>query len=499
MKPEPEAEGDKLAVQIAVDARFDHAALDVETIRYFFDDEETGDPFDDEAVTRLRKSHITDLGYFLDPAGRTWDRMISFGSELFRRVVQYASGQPAEAVLKERDNLRRPENPLDEDPALSDVVQAINSQLSHFFSKPVDLRLRITTTDSSGVLSSVFPHYKNADGTTVPSRKEGSGLISLQTLALLLQFGNLRKAQGENFILALEEPELHIPPPLQRRLLFNMKALTTQTIITTHSPTIAALADPLELVMVRQDSGVLTATPVLDEDLADSPNAIRQLLFSYRTELVDALMHQHLLIPEGRNDYAWFRRLSRVIESHAYHSDNHTGLDFTVEVGVVLTPSSIEKVAEFLSPKHSRVMALIDGDKAGADYLKTLLTLAPPLRSVFVWSEDWTIEDVICWCIQVDEAVLTVEQLREHQVPETIDELREAFTQMEGQARLKDNLTACEVLADAMASSEACRARISSLLAEMAAVARNETDDLKLFERNVDQSTEATEVWTFVP
>ena len=61
--------------------------LEVETVRYFHDDDAVGDLFADEAGTGVPNRLIRDIGFFLVPASRTWDRVVSFGSELFRRVV----------------------------------------------------------------------------------------------------------------------------------------------------------------------------------------------------------------------------------------------------------------------------------------------------------------------------------------------------------------------------------------------------------------------------
>jgi putative ATP-dependent endonuclease of OLD family len=108
-----------LACQIAFAARFDRPSLEVETARYFHDDDSVRDIFDDETWTSIPQRLIRDIGFFLVPASRTWDRIISFGSELFRRVVASGSGPPAEAVLVERDRLRQPERPLEADANLA--------------------------------------------------------------------------------------------------------------------------------------------------------------------------------------------------------------------------------------------------------------------------------------------------------------------------------------------------------------------------------------------
>jgi putative ATP-dependent endonuclease of the OLD family len=84
--------GRKLACQIGAAARFDREALEVEVIRYFHDDDMVDDVFAAEAINILPARLIREVGFFLVPASRTWDRTISFGSELFRRVVSSIGG-----------------------------------------------------------------------------------------------------------------------------------------------------------------------------------------------------------------------------------------------------------------------------------------------------------------------------------------------------------------------------------------------------------------------
>src|SRR5258708_34535712 len=88
-----------------------------------------------------------------------------------------------------------------------------------FFRTQPKLHLRVTATDSDGLLEAVVPHYAQAGAALgLPARRHGSGLISLQHLLLLLQFGRQRAKAHEGFWMALEEPELPVPPPLQPRL-----------------------------------------------------------------------------------------------------------------------------------------------------------------------------------------------------------------------------------------------------------------------------------------
>jgi putative ATP-dependent endonuclease of the OLD family len=127
----------KLACQIGVSARFDRDDLAVDVIRYFHDDDDMGDVFDGDVVRRVPSQLIRDIGFFLVPANRTWDRTISFGSELFRRVVASIGGQPATAVLAERDRLRRPINPLEADPGLAEIIGNVETELKALIGRSV--------------------------------------------------------------------------------------------------------------------------------------------------------------------------------------------------------------------------------------------------------------------------------------------------------------------------------------------------------------------------
>lgn len=116
-----------------------------------------------------------------------------------------------------------------------------------------------------------------------------------------MRFGHLRVARGDSFMMVIEEPELHVPPPLQRKLLRMMQTLTTQTIVTTHSPTIAAIPDPHEVFLIVNKDGLFSSRALSKTKLTpDAQNPIRSLLLSDRDATVYALMHPTVLVPEGK-------------------------------------------------------------------------------------------------------------------------------------------------------------------------------------------------------
>lgn len=465
--PEKTHDHQRLACQIVFEAFFNRESLEVETARFFNDGDDI-DVFVEDSHVSVPGKLIRDIGFFLVPASRSWDRMLSFNSELFRRVIRSAGGLPAETILDERERLRRPEHRLEEDARLRPVVVEVNKEISQLFGKPTPLRLRLTPTDSSGVLEAVVPHFQTGERIPVPARHEGSGLISLQSLFLLLHFGQKRIEDGESFIMALEEPELHLPPAIQRRMLSRLQALSTQTIVTTHSPLVAGHCDAVSLVVVRNTDGVFDAKPLLAQPLAeDTSNAIRKLFQINRVETATAVMSEFVLVPEGRLDFDWLALLLRIAD---LDKDSDRPCLFGVRVGVV--PTSDAKVKETcttLAKAHPNVVALVDGDGEGLRYADSLDEEGSGATRVLRWPDGWTIEDVVGWVIEADEA--RVIGRLDQDLSAAPGSRATLITRLKSADRanhgLKGDIVAYEIIANALLESTACRNRTRTLLQAM--------------------------------
>jgi putative ATP-dependent endonuclease of the OLD family len=484
-----------LACQIGYCARFDRPELEVESLRYFHDDDSIGDVFVDETVIPFPTRLLKDIGFFLVPASRTWDRVMSFGSELFRRLVASASAQPADAVIAERDRLRSPHMPLEVDAHLADVVARINLELAGYFHSKPTLRLRLTQTDSLGLLEAVVPHYAlGPNPVTLPARRHGSGLVSLQHLLLLLQFGRYRAQAGEGFWLALEEPELHVPPPLQRRLVHRIQSLSTQTFVTTHSPTVAALSDPRSVLVLKNDAGNVTATSLVEEVVdAKTPNAVRKLFQLHRADTINALMHEAVLVPEGRIDNEWIALLIAAVEIAEDWIDE--GCRFGTTIGTVPTQDgAVVATVKRLAKLHPRVLALVDGDSAGAGYAEELRKQGEAAE-IIIWPHGWTIEDVIGWIIEFDpEAVLDAIESVTMDRPSNLNELTIRLKSTDRNAGgLKQDTVAYEAIAETISSAPACRKRAKELLHGIADVA------LGLPTQRFVKDPKTPDLWRFNP
>ncbi|WP_230871672.1 ATP-dependent nuclease [Mycobacterium canetti] len=497
----PDGQHTDLAVQIGFAARFDLDELEAETIRFYVDDEATlGDPFAEDAHLRtIHTKALQELGFFLVPASRTWDRWISFSSELFRRVVATRGGMPAQAVRDERARLWNPPEGarLEEQPGLSEIVGATNDELRTLIGGAPRLQLRLTSTDSDSLLESVVPHFVQGAGPTLPSQRQGTGLVSLQSLLLLMQFGKARAEIGQSFMLAVEEPELHIQPSQQKRLVNRLNALCNQTIMTTHSPTVAAMFSAPDTLFIETRDGVLSAKPLMDPVPAQPTNHQQHLLYAWRPRLVAALMHDCVLIPEGVSDVAWLEALQTALEMNQGWQDTVDGAPLlSTFVGVV--PTIDAKIADtfaLVSAVHARPCILVDGDSDGRGYFDTVRASNPLPRCVVFWPQNWTMEHVISWIVGADEAAM---------LTALGTALGQAFANCQA---LVDHLLTQksyapthESVAITLMASAACRTRAALLLNALCDVLRDPANaNTPLFTHVPSDSTAEMHVVRFAP
>ncbi len=474
-----------LCCQIAAQAYFDRESLTVEFVRYFHDDDNPIDPFAEDSPVAVPGRLIQQFGYFLVRANRSWDKVLSWGSELFRRTVQVAAAQPASAILAERDRLRKPDRPIELDEQIAPLISNVNDELARCLASAPKLQLRVTNTDSKALLDAVSAHFSTPTGQSVPATRQGSGLISLQGLMLLLELGRIRAAAGDGFIMALEEPEIHVSPPTQSQLVHRVQGLSTQTFITTHSPAVAAIADPTSVLILRNLDGVLTAEPFLLSPLNAASKAWQRKLFQLmRVDVLSALMHGHLLIPEGRSEFFLMRNIVRTL-ALVDGWEMAMGHPFGLEVGLIPTEDAqVVETFKALSRVHSSVACLVDGDAAGLDYAKALSKLAEPPSAILRWDDGAMMEDIIGWIFDADAPgvlpeLSTLKQPAPQSVAEVVDYMRAN----------KTDFVAHETVADVIANNQACQQRASKLFNAMAAACKGiATDHFK---------QDSTGVWVF--
>ena len=503
-EPAPGGHAKSLCAQIAFAARFDLEELAIESVRYFHDDDDIEDPFLDDAVQLIPTRLFDDIGYYVLMARRTWGGAVSFASELFRKAVATVGGIPAQTVLQERDRLRAPTEPLEETAGLSPLVARMNRQLAELLPDAPRFQLRLTATDSESLLRALVPHYAVGEGVSLPVGRHGMGLLSLQTFILLLELGRERVGMGKPFLLAMEEPELHIPPGMQRRLISQAVSIADQTVCTSHSPRVAAYYPAPSVQILDRDGERLVSTPMLPAPLdASATNARRKLFQDDRARLVEALMHHRVLIPEGRSEYEWFRLLSDVLETGdiALATPDTDTPAFGTVIGVVPThDGAVADVYDALRRLRRGLVLLVDGDDGGAEKIKELNRGEPEPELILRWRNDWTIEDVVGWILKGDEDLALVELQRriDHEF-ESIDELVSLFKSNTGQSRLKGDYVAYEEVAWAIGRLCGCRSRAAILLEAVTLATLGRAEGCDMIREDDEHSTEATTVLLIEP
>lgn len=478
----------KLCCQIAVQARFDHESLAVEMLRYFHDHDNPVDPFAEDTPAFVPGKLIQEISFYLVRASRTWDKVFSWGNELFKRTVLAAAAQPATALLAERDRLRNPIQPIDLDPGIQPLIQNLNRELALSFPNAPQVQLRLTGTDSRAVMEAVSAHFGTADGISVPAGKQGSGLISMQGLLLLIELGRARALAGGEFLMALEEPEVHLPPAAQQRLVQRVQSLSTQTFVTTHSPLVASMADPTAVLILRKLNGELSAEPFLEATLpALAPNWQRRFFQHSRVDVLSALMQPSLLVPEGKADFQLLRCILKPLMMTAGWGDSMSR-PFGIEVGVLPTEDAkVVDIHQLMSRLHRRVSCLVDGDAEGLNYVAQLQAAENPPASVIRWNNGAMIEDAVGWILQADEATVVRKLAELTQVPPV--SVAEVVAYLKNK---KMDVVAYELIADAIATTPGCRTRAADLLAGLASACAGVADTQRF-------TRDAKGVWVFQP
>jgi len=454
----------RLCCQIACQAYFDRDTLAVEMIRYFHDHDLPIDPFVDDAPVPVPGRLIQQLGFFVVRTNRTWEKVLSWGSELFRRTVDLAGAQPSDAILGERDRLRLPAAPIEADARIEPMLKRVNAEIARCVANSPEVQLRITGTDSRSVLDSVTAHFGTPAGNSVPAGRHGSGLVSLQGLLLLLELGRARAEQGDGFTMALEEPEIHLSPATQLQLVHRIQGLSNQTFITTHSPTVAALADPTSVLILQNRAGELGAQPLLDFPLSkDAPNWKRKLFQLNRIDVLSAIMHPTILVPEGKADYYLLRTVLRpLLLTEGWEAEAEK--PFGLEVGVLCTDDAkVVETYSMLGRVHPNVCCLVDGDGDGLRYIRGLRALPTPPPAILRWQDGAMVEDAVGWILEADpDGALPLLTELADKPPVTAEDVVAHLKQQ------KVNIVSYELVAAAIADTHLCRTRAAELFGAMA-------------------------------
>jgi len=498
--PEPQSVTDLLSVQLGFCARFDKSELIVETIRYFHDDDAMVDPFDEDVVQTVPPRLLADIGFLLVPTQRTWDRMVSFNSDLFRKILDSSGSLEAERVLAERDRLRSDEHRVDLEGALKELREGINAQLQQLLPGTPSLELRLTATDADSLLHALVPHYRYANSVSLPAGRHGSGLLSLQTALLVLYIAERRRKAQHNVIIGVEEPELHMPPGVQEQVLHCLRSSSNQLVCTTHSPRVAAACPAIDIRVVNASSTASEPiTPILVKALPESTkNGVRKLFHQNRQSFVEALLHRFVLVPEGRTDVEWLGLFASCVATDQELGSSNAQPSFGTLFGIAPTHDAcIVETVDRVKDIRTGVLVLVDGDSPGDGYVKSLLAATHPPDLILQWPAGLVMEDIVGWVLGKDADLVKVIQAELPAAPGCVVEIVEWLKKPTKEKGAKGDFLAYEVIAGAILTSPAAKSRARTLLGAFpqSVTTKANSDILKA---DLSRSTAATSVWRFV-
>lgn len=217
--------------------------------RYVIKDWDSGDADENQEIT----ANITKLPLFFIDAQRDLQEDLKFAQSYFGRLAAQIEYDDPEKEQLEKDLTTLNEETVEKSPVLKHLKTSLEE-----LNKTVQ-------TSGSGVEITPFPkklrdlhkglkvNFQDGGSETFSLEYHGMGTRSWASLLGYKAFVNWIKKKADDDgdmlhpILALEEPEAHLHPNAQRQVYSQLKNITGQKIISTHSPYIAPLARLEEL------------------------------------------------------------------------------------------------------------------------------------------------------------------------------------------------------------------------------------------------------------
>ncbi|MET9142087.1 ATP-dependent nuclease [Streptomyces parvulus] len=247
--------------------------------------------------------------------------------------------------------------------AKDDNVQKLTQQLTERITALAGPRMSMSPTlDFAGREEDLLRRvqlYIDAAGTRTIDRTS-TGMANVLYLAMLLERLEIRRVteDGEDTLLAVEEPEAHLHPTLQRHLFFHLLRNLSRLMLTTHSPHIAAVTPLTSLVLMYEENDQIQARSVpkalLEErerkDLERYLNVSRaEMLFARGIVLVEGIAEAYL-VP------ALASAAGLDLDAHGIVVANIEGTDF-VPYARLLGPTGLKR----------SFWILTDGDQTNLD------------------------------------------------------------------------------------------------------------------------------------
>lgn len=208
---------------------------------------------------------------------------------------------------------------------ISGVLETLNTSLAKYVPKEWGTapRLKVSSLTRDHLRKVITAFMATGTGDhSAPFYRQGTGTINMLVLALLSQIAE----DKQNVMFAMEEPETAIPPYAQKRIIHELRKLSAQSLVTSHSPYVLEEYGLEETIaLTREGDGALVQNAIELPDIV-KPKTYRR---EFRTRFCEGLLGRRVLITEGQTEAdampAVARRLNE-IDPVTYSSFEALGL-----------------------------------------------------------------------------------------------------------------------------------------------------------------------------
>jgi len=238
---------------------------------------------------------------------------------------------------------------------ISGILESINKSLEKYVPREWGAKphLKVSSLTREHLRKVITAFIATGEGThAAPFFRQGTGTINVLVLAMLSQIAE----DKQNVIFAMEEPETAIPPYAQKRIVHEIRKLSSQSIFTSHSPYVLEEFDLGETVILSRSS-----VGELSQSTISLPDSIKHKRYrqEFRTRFCEGLLSRRVLVAEGATEAASLpsaaRRLAE-IDPIKYKSLEALGI-CTIDAG---SENQIADLSALYRSLGKRVFAICD-------------------------------------------------------------------------------------------------------------------------------------------
>jgi len=286
---------------------------------------------DDESPAVFTKKNKRFCGFLYLRSLRTATRALSLehGSllDIILRIKEIRP-QMWEKTIEQLSNVNVAADP---EIGISGVLESIDKSLKKYVPREwgVSPHLKVSNLTRENLRKVITAFIATGDGKhAAPFYRQGTGTLNMLVLAMLSQIAE----DKQNVIFAMEEPETAIPPYAQKRIVHEVRKMSSQSIFSSHSPYILEEFGTEEISVLMRGTDCVLQQASIELPASVKPKRYRQ---EFRTRFCEALLSRRVILAEGATEAAMFpaaaRRLSE-LDANTYSSFEALGI-CTVDAG----------------------------------------------------------------------------------------------------------------------------------------------------------------------